>query len=59
VFCWVADHTGLPGSEAVDAAAKAATLQHNLTFDIAIGSNVCTVVHHAVLLSWQDKWTNT
>jgi hypothetical protein len=59
VFCWVPDHTGLRGNTASDAVAKVPTLHRNLVSDRALGSGICTFLHHAVLSSWQDKWTST
>jgi hypothetical protein len=45
----------LPGNEAADAAAKAAALHGTLTSDRALGSDVHTFLHHAVLSSWQGE----
>jgi hypothetical protein len=51
LFCPVTGHTGLPGNEAADAAAKAAALHGNLVSDRALGSDVRTFLHRDVLSS--------
>jgi hypothetical protein len=58
VFCWVRGHTGLPGNEVADAAAKTATLHGFIIFDTALGSDVHTFLHRALLSSWQDEWSD-
>jgi hypothetical protein len=57
-FCRVPGHTGLPGNEAADAAAKAAGLHGTLVYDRTLGSDVRTFLHRALLSSWQDEWDN-
>jgi hypothetical protein len=54
VFCQVPGHIGLHGNKAADGAAEAIALHKRiLTSGGAVNSDVC-----AVLLSWQDEWTN-
>jgi hypothetical protein len=48
----------LPGSEAADAAAKAAALHGTLGSGRTVGSDVRTLLHRAILSSWQDEWDN-
>jgi hypothetical protein len=49
----------LLGNEAADMAAKAAALHGTLVSDRALGSDVRTFLHCAVLSSWQDEWDNS
>jgi hypothetical protein len=58
VFCWVPDHTGLPGNKAADAAAEVATLHRTLVSDRTLGSDVHTFLHCTILSSWQDECNN-
>jgi hypothetical protein len=56
VFCRVPGHTGLPGNEVADAAAKEAALHVNMTSDRAVGNDVRIFLHRIVLSLWQDEW---
>jgi hypothetical protein len=58
VFYCVPGHTGLPGNEAADVAAKVAALHRMLVSDRALCSDVYTFLHCTILSSWQDKWDN-
>jgi hypothetical protein len=50
VFYWVPRHTGLSGNKTPDTAGKAADLYGSITSDKALGSDVRTFLHGAVLL---------
>jgi hypothetical protein len=58
VFCCVPSRCGLPGNEAVVAAAKAVAMHGPFASDTDLGPDVCSCFRLAILLSWQAEWVN-
>jgi hypothetical protein len=57
VFCWVPDHTCLPGYTVTDAGTREAAVLRNLTSCSTLGAGVYAFLLHAVMSSWHNKWT--
>jgi hypothetical protein len=56
VFCW---GTWPQKCFRDEAAAKEATVLGDLAPDQVLGSDVCSFLHHTILLPWQNEWTRS
>jgi ribonuclease HI len=57
VFCWISFHTGIPGNEAADSAARIGALNMTTICGRALASDIRASLLRAVCCSWQEEWT--
>jgi ribonuclease HI len=58
VFCWIPGHTGIPGNEAAESAARIGALNMTAICGRTLASDIRATLLRNVYCSWQGEWAD-